>query len=101
MKDIFFSTVNETKNFVSGYCGAWNLEKVQSECDPCQKKIIISGYNAWDLQKFQLVLDLDRMKNITVSGRTTSMKHETRKISISNRTPVNLVSIFFQLLRNH
>ena len=52
-------------------------------------------YDAWDLQKFQLVLDPHQIKNNTVSGYPTSMKHKTLKISFGNRIPANWFLIFF------
>ena len=50
---------------------------------------------------FQLVLDPRRIKYITDSGYTTSMKHETLKISFGNQTPANWFSIYLNTLKAH
>ena len=72
------------------------LEKNQSELNPHRKTYsnfwLQSYYGAW--VKFQLLLDRQWKKYITVSGYTTTMQRETLKISIGNIPLANSFSIF-------
>ena len=71
---------------VSGYStstmvhGTWNLTLSRKN----SLSWLLYYYGAWDLKKFQLVHDPLRIKNVSVSGYTTSMKHETLKTSCGN-----------------